>query len=62
MRGGHCGKNRTDAAVQTANYNLMQKEPEYRAVLRFGLIREYRKRVRFYFEVAENRRKKKCRK
>lgn len=50
------------AAIQTANYNLMQKEPEYRAVLRFGLIREYRKKVRFYFEVAENRRKRKCRK
>lgn len=29
------------AAVQGANYRLMQKAPEYRAALRFGLIRAY---------------------
>ena len=50
------------AAIQTSNYNLMQKEPEYRASLRFGLIREYRKKVRFYFEAKDERRKRKCRK
>ncbi len=44
------------AAVQSSSFNLMQREPEYRAVLRFGLIREYRrKRVKFYFETKQDR-------
>ena len=50
--------------VQGANYELMQKAPEYRSSLRFGLIREYKKKkVLFHFEILEARqRRAKCKK
>ena len=42
--------------AQNANYGLMNQRPDYRAAIRFGTIREYtRKRIRFYFEVKDNR-------
>ena len=46
------------AAVQGANYKMLQEIAEYRSSLRFGLIREYRKKVVFYVETLEKRRSK----
>ena len=43
------------ALIAGASYNLMQKSPEYRAAIRFGFIREYRKPATFYFERKEGR-------
>ena len=46
------------ALVMGINYDLMQKDAGYRAGLRFGTIREYRKKhIYFYFEELEGRQK-----
>lgn len=45
--------------VSVMLYNLMQRSPEYRAALRFGYLREHRKRPRFYFEQCDERSKRK---
>lgn len=46
--------------MQQVNYNLMQQRADYRAALRFGLIREHkRKRILFYFEARGEARRRK---
>ena len=45
--------------VGLLNHNLMQKDSGYRALIRFGLIREHRrKKIRFYFEQREEARRR----
>lgn len=44
------------ALVTGINYDLMQREPGYRAALRFGTLREHkRKYIYFYYETMEGR-------
>jgi CRISPR/Cas system Type II protein with McrA/HNH and RuvC-like nuclease domain len=45
--------------VATMNHDMMQQDQRYRAAIRFGLIREHRKKkIVFYFETREAARKK----
>ena len=50
--------------VSGLTYDLMQESPKYRAAIRFGFVRVYRKKAVFYFEKCENRKRRvgKCRK
>ena len=42
--------------ISNIPYDLMQKEPKYRAAIRFGMIREHRKkRIQFQYEVMERK-------